>query len=82
MFYNIGPLRKRLSTVDLLIKIAWFIDKETCRFSNVSREIVSYSQCKQKMMLFKGQASWAKMTSPGGKLKALACYPTKKSKQS
>jgi hypothetical protein len=39
MFYNIGPLRKRLSTVDLLIEIAWFIDKEKYRFSNVSREI-------------------------------------------
>jgi hypothetical protein len=30
------------------------------------------------MMSFRGQASWAKMTSLGGKLTALACHPTKK----
>jgi hypothetical protein len=30
------------------------------------------------MMKFRGQARWAKMTSPGGKLKAPACHPTKK----
>jgi len=28
-------------------------------------------------MSFRGQASWAKMTSPGGKLTAMACHPTK-----
>jgi len=28
-------------------------------------------------MLFRGQASWAKIMSHGGKLTALACYPTK-----
>jgi hypothetical protein len=27
---------------------------------------------------FRGQASWEKVTSPGGKLTALACHPTKK----
>jgi hypothetical protein len=34
----------------------------------------------KKMMLFRGggQASWAKMTSPEGKLKALSCHPAKK----
>ncbi len=30
------------------------------------------------MMSFKGQPSWAKMTSPGGKLTALTCHLTKK----
>jgi len=30
------------------------------------------------MTSFRGQASWAKMTSPGGKLAAPACHPTKK----
>jgi hypothetical protein len=30
------------------------------------------------MMLLRGQASWANMMSPGGKLKALECHPTKK----
>jgi hypothetical protein len=39
---------------------------------------VSYSRCKQKMTSFRGKASWAKMTSPGGKVTALACHPTKK----
>ncbi len=39
---------------------------------------VSYFLCKQKMTSFRGQASWAKMTSPGGKLTAPACHPTKK----
>jgi hypothetical protein len=38
---------------------------------------VSYSICKQKMMSFRGQASYAERTSPGGKL-TLACHPTKK----
>jgi len=38
----------------------------------------SYSISKQKMMSFGGQTSWAKMTSPGGKLTALASHPTKK----
>jgi hypothetical protein len=32
----------------------------------------------KKMMLFRGEASWAKMTSYGDKLTALACHPTKK----
>jgi hypothetical protein len=30
------------------------------------------------MKLFGGQASWAKIMSPGGKLTVLACHPTKK----
>jgi hypothetical protein len=29
------------------------------------------------MTSFRGQASWAKMTSPGGKLTALTCHLTK-----
>jgi hypothetical protein len=42
--------------------------------ANVCREItLSYSQSKQKMTSFR-----SKMTSPGGKLKALACHQTKK----
>ncbi len=32
----------------------------------------------KKMTSFRGEASWAKMTSPGGKLTAQACHPTKK----
>jgi hypothetical protein len=32
--------------------------------------------CKQKMTSFGGKASWAKMTSAGGKLTTLACHPT------
>jgi len=39
---------------------------------------VSYSTSKQKMMSFRGQAGRAKMMSPGAKLTALACHPTKK----
>ncbi len=30
------------------------------------------------MMSFRGQASWAKLTAPGGKLSAQVCHPTKK----
>jgi hypothetical protein len=30
------------------------------------------------MTSFRGQASWAKITSPRGKLTALMCLPTKK----
>jgi len=40
--------------------------------------LVNYSWCQQKMMSFRGQVSSAKMTSPGGKLKALTCHPTKR----
>jgi hypothetical protein len=29
-------------------------------------------------MSFRGQASWAKITSPEGKLTELTCHPTKK----
>jgi hypothetical protein len=39
---------------------------------------VSYSCCKPKMMLFRGQARWGKMMSPGGRLTALVYQPTKK----
>jgi hypothetical protein len=39
---------------------------------------VSYSLCKQNMMSLGEQASWAKMTSPGGKVTALACHLTNK----
>jgi hypothetical protein len=35
---------------------------------------VSYSLHKQKMMSFRGAGSWAKLSSPGGKLTALACH--------
>jgi len=30
------------------------------------------------MMSFRGQATWAKIVSLGGKLTALACHPTRK----
>ncbi len=33
------------------------------------------------MTSFRGHVSWAKMMSPGGKLTALACHPTKKVNQ-
>ncbi len=39
---------------------------------------VSYFRSKQKMMSFRVQASRAKMMSPGSKLTALGCHPTKK----
>jgi hypothetical protein len=38
---------------------------------------VSNSQCKQKMMSFRGQARRANVTSPGDKLTALTCHLTK-----
>jgi len=40
--------------------------------------LVSCSQCKQKIMSFRVQASRAKIISPGGKLTALACHLTKR----
>ncbi len=33
---------------------------------------------KTKMMSFRGQATWAKIVSLGGKLTALGCHPTRK----
>ncbi len=43
-----------------------------------AERLVSYSLCKQKMSSFRGQARWAKMTSPGGKLKSMVCHTNKK----
>jgi hypothetical protein len=40
--------------------------------------LVSYSRCQYKMTSFRGQARWAKMTSPWGKLTALAYHKTKR----
>ncbi len=46
--------------------------------SNVPRHIgLTIPHCKQKMMSFRGQASWAKMTSAGGKITATVCHPTR-----
>ncbi len=39
---------------------------------------VNYYRCKYKMTSIRGQASWAKIASPGGQLKALAYHLTKK----
>jgi hypothetical protein len=45
---------------------------------NVCREIgYFFWNVNKNMMSLRGQASWAKMTSPWGKLTALACHPTK-----
>jgi hypothetical protein len=49
-----------------------------CNKPMVVERKVSYSQCKQKMTSFRRQASSAKMTLLGGKLRALACHPTKR----
>jgi hypothetical protein len=38
---------------------------------------LSIPECKQNMMSFRGQASWAKVISLGGRLTAPACHPTK-----
>jgi hypothetical protein len=43
----------------------------------VDRQL-SYSQSKQRMTSFRGQASQAKMMSLGGKLTALVCHLTKR----
>jgi hypothetical protein len=47
--------------------------------ANVEQKTVTliYPYPKQNMTSLRGQASGAKMMSPGGKLTALACYPTK-----
>jgi hypothetical protein len=39
---------------------------------------VTYSECKQKVMLLRGRASSAKMMLPRNKQSALACHPTRK----
>ncbi len=44
--------------------------------------LVSYSQCELKMTSFRGQASWAKMTSLGGQANSTHVPPDQKSKQS
>jgi hypothetical protein len=43
----------------------------------VERWLVIPYVFKQRMTLFKGQSSWAKIKSPGGKLTALGCHPSK-----
>jgi hypothetical protein len=45
--------------------------------SNVYREIGQLFPMLKKIMPFRWQAGWAKMTSHGGKLTALVCHPTK-----
>jgi hypothetical protein len=42
------------------------------------RDRLAIPNVNKKMKSFKGQASWAKMTSTGGKLVVLVCHPTKK----
>jgi len=42
-----------------------------------TRDRLAIPECKQNMMLLRGQASWAKMMSLRGKLTALACHLTK-----
>jgi hypothetical protein len=45
---------------------------------NVCRENrLVIPECNQNMMSLRGQASWAKMMSLGGKLTALMCHLTK-----
>jgi hypothetical protein len=39
---------------------------------------VGHSDVNKEITSFRGQTSRAKMTSPGGKLTALVCHPTKK----
>jgi hypothetical protein len=57
--------------------------------SSIQKSQIIFKQCllrdglvipdvNKKMMSFRGQANWTKMTSPGGKLRALACHLTKK----
>jgi len=45
--------------------------------SNVCRDRLVIPEYNQNMMSLRGQASWTKMTSLGGKLSALACHLTK-----
>jgi hypothetical protein len=61
----------------LMILSMWFL--YSCKLLSmfVERQ-VSYSISKQKMASFRGQARWAKMMSPEGKLTALVFHPTKK----
>jgi hypothetical protein len=64
-----------------LIKLATNVKQQPSYLmgeNNVSKEMFSYSLCKQKMPSFSGQAGWAKMTSPGVKLTAPGCHLTKK----
>jgi hypothetical protein len=63
---SFGPLLILLCN-NLLVFVAIFVKLK-----------VSYSWCNQKMTSFRGQASWAKMTLPVGKLTALACHLTKR----
>ncbi len=39
---------------------------------------VGHSLCKQKIDIIEGEANWAKMMSPGGKLRALAFHQPEK----
>jgi hypothetical protein len=50
--------------------------------TNVCRDMLVIPKCKQKMTSLRGQASWAKMMSLGGKLTALVCLADQICKQS
>jgi hypothetical protein len=43
----------------------------------VERDRLSIHKCKQNMTSLRGQASWAKMASLGGRLATPACHLTK-----
>ncbi len=43
----------------------------------VERDRLVIPECKQNMMPLRGQTSWPKMMSLGGKLTAPACHTTK-----
>jgi hypothetical protein len=61
--------------------VYYYVTKKiNCRdyLSIFVERLVSYSGNKQKGLSLRGQAGWAKMTAPGGKLTALACHRTKK----
>jgi hypothetical protein len=53
------------------IEISWLRSRFVERY-------VTYSQCKQKVMSFRGQASWAKMTSLWGQANSTGMPPDQK----
>jgi hypothetical protein len=59
----------------------WQHGSQICFAQCLYRYRLVIPECKQNMMSLKGQASWAKMMSLNGKLRALAYHRTKTSKQ-
>jgi hypothetical protein len=69
------------NTINFFGKIPLMVMKNKClskdtNLSSMFVERLAINECKQNMTSLRGEASWAKMMSLGGKLTTLVCHLT------